>query len=155
MGKATSVNRQMLDAFNRAYAGRDLAALSRMIDDNATWSISGPVDLLEFCGTRHGKAAVLDMVGRLLPEFFAVTGLVQDSVVIDGDRAAILSRMSGRRNDGRAISYRVAQFIRFVSGKITDYCSVIDSFDAAEQVLGHRIELDGIRRADAGGLIAI
>jgi predicted ester cyclase len=80
---------------------------------------------------------------------------VQDSVVIDGDRAAILSRMSGRRNDGRAISYRVAQFIRFVSGKITDYCSVIDSFDAAEQVLGHRIELDGIKRADGGNLIAI
>jgi ketosteroid isomerase-like protein len=145
----------MLDAFNRAYTGRDLAALSRMIDDNVTWSISGPVDLLEFCGARHGKTAVLDMVGRLLPEFFAVTGLVQDSVVIDGDRAAILSRMSGRRNDGRAISYRVAQFIRFAGGKITDYCSVIDSFDAAEQVLGHRIELDGVSRAEAGDLIAI
>ena len=65
MGTASPVNRQMLDAFNRAYAARDLAALARMIDDNATWSISGPVDLLEFCGTRHGNAAVLDMVGRL------------------------------------------------------------------------------------------
>jgi ketosteroid isomerase-like protein len=155
MGTVSPVNRQLLDAFNRAYTARDLAALSRMIDDNATWSISGPVDLLEFCGTRHGKAAVLDMVGRLLPEFFAATGLVEDSVVIDGDRAAILSRMSGKRNDGRAISYRVAQFIRFAGGKIADYCSVIDSFDAAEQMLGHRIELDGVHRAEAGDLIAI
>jgi ketosteroid isomerase-like protein len=155
MGTAAPVNRQIIDAFNRAYATRDLAALSRIVDDNATWSISGPVDLLEFCGTRHGKAAVLDMIGRLLPEFFAATGLVQDSVVIEGDRAAVLSRMSGRRHDGRAISYRVAQFIRFGNGKVTDYCSVIDSFDAAEQVLGHRIELDGARRAEPGDLIAI
>jgi ketosteroid isomerase-like protein len=155
MGTASSVNRQTLDAFNRAYAERDLVALSRMVDDNATWSISGPVELLEFCGTRHGKAAVLDMVGRLVPELFVVTGFVQDSVVIDGDRAATLSRLSGRRGDGRAISYRVAQFIRFHHNKVTDYCSVIDSFDAAEQVLGHRIELDGVKRAAAGDLIAI
>jgi ketosteroid isomerase-like protein len=155
MGTAAPVNRQMLDAFNRAYTARDLEALSRMIDDNATWSISGPVELLEFCGTRHGKAAVLDMVGRLLPEFFAVTGLMQESVVIDGDRAATLSRLSGRRNDGRAISYRIAQFIRFCDGKVTDYCSVIDSFDAAEQVLGHRIELDGIARPGVGDMVAV
>jgi ketosteroid isomerase-like protein len=90
-----------------------------------------------------------------VPGLFVITGFTQDSVLIDGDRAATLSRLSGRRNDGRAISYRVAQFIRFGNGKITDYCSVIDSFDAAEQVLGHRIELDGVRRADAGDLIAI
>jgi ketosteroid isomerase-like protein len=155
MGTASSVNRQTLDAFNRAYAARDLATLSRVIDDDATWSISGPVDLLEFCGTRHGKAAVLDMIGRLVPGLFTITGFVQDSVVLDGDRAATLSRLSGRRSDGRAISYRVAQFIRFCGGKVTDYCSVIDSFDAAEQVLGHRIELDGVSRAEAGDLIAI
>lgn len=155
MGTVAPVNRQMLDAFNRAYTARDLEALSRMIDDNATWSISGPVELLEFCGTRHGKAAVLDMVGRLLPEFFAVTGLMQESVVIDGDRAATLSRLSGRRNDGRAISYRVAQFIRFCNGKVTDYCSVIDSFDAAEQVLGHRIELDGVARPGVGDMVVV
>lgn len=155
MGTAAPVNRQMLDAFNRAYAARDLAALSRFIDDNATWSISGPVELLQYCGTRHGKAAVLHMVGSLVPELFEVTGFVQDSVVIDGDRAATLSRLSGRRRDGRAISYRVAQFIRFRDGKVFEYSSVIDSFDAAEQVLGHRIELDGVNRADAGDLIAI
>jgi ketosteroid isomerase-like protein len=155
MGTASPVNRQTLDAFNRAYAARDLATLSQVIDDNATWSISGPVDLLEFCGTRHGKAAVLDMVGRLVPGLFTITGFVQDSVVLDGDRAATLSRLSGRRSDGRAISYRVAQFIRFCGGKVTDYCSVIDSFDAAEQVLGHRIELDGVGNSDAGDLIAI
>jgi hypothetical protein len=31
--------------------------------------------------------------------------------------------------------------MRFRDRKIVEYCSVIDSFDAAEQVLGHSIEL--------------
>ena len=141
MGSAAPVNRHTVDAFNRAYAARDLVALSRLIDDNATWTINGPVELLQFCGTRRGKAAVLDMVGRLVPELFIITGFVQDSVVLDGDRAATLNRLSGRRTDGRAISYRVAQFIRFNDGKVAEYCSVIDSFDAAVQVLGHAIFL--------------
>lgn len=155
MGTTPPVNRQMLDAFNRAYAAHDPVALAGLIDDNATWSISGPVELLQFCGTRHGKAAVLDMVGRQMPALFVVSGLVQDSVVIDGDRAATLSRLSGHHSNGRAISFRIAQFIRFRDGKVIDYCSVIDSFDAAEQLLGHRIELDGFTRAVAGDLIAI
>jgi ketosteroid isomerase-like protein len=155
MGTASPVNRQTLDAFNRAYAAHDPVALAGLIDDNATWSISGPVELLQFCGTHHGKAAVLDMVGRLMPALFVVTGLVQDSVVLEGDRAATLSRLSGRHSNGRAISFRIAQFIRFRAGKVIDYCSVLDSFDAAEQLLGHRIELDGIKHAEAGDLIAI
>jgi ketosteroid isomerase-like protein len=155
MGRAIPVNRQILDAFNQAYAARDLAALSHLIDDDATWTINGPVELLQFCGTRHGKIAVLDMVGRLVPEFFVVTAFVQDSVVIDGDRAATLSRLSGRRGDGRAISYRVAQFIRFNDGKVAEYCSVIDSFDAAEQVLGHSISLAERKPVGDGNCVAI
>jgi ketosteroid isomerase-like protein len=155
MGRAIPVNRQILDTFNEAYAARDLAALSRLIDDDATWTISGPVELLRFCGTRHGKAAVLDMVGRLVPELFVITGFIQDSVVLDGDRAATLNRLYGRRADGRAISYRVAQFIRFNDGKVAEYCSVIDSFDAAEQVLGHSISLMERKPVGDGTCVAI
>jgi len=155
MGRATPVNRQTLDAFNQAYAARDLAALSHLIDDDARWTINGPVELLQFCGTRHGKAAVLDMVGRLVPELFVITGFVQDSVVLDGDRAATLNRLSGRRADGRAISYRVAQFIRFKDAKVAEYCSVIDSFDAAEQVLGHSISLVERKPVGDGTCVAV
>ena len=38
--------------------------------DDVEWTISGPVDVLLFCGTRRGKAAVLDMMERLVPLVF-------------------------------------------------------------------------------------
>ena len=82
------------------------------------WSISGPVDVLPFCGTRHGKAAVLDMVGRLFPEVFRIFSLVPDAILVDGDQAAILSRLSGQNGGDRVISYRLAHFVRFRAGKI-------------------------------------
>jgi ketosteroid isomerase-like protein len=141
LAAAPSVNHKLLEAFYQAYASRDVHRLAPLLDDDATWTINGPVELLQFCGSRRGKQAVLDMVGRLVPEIFRITGFVPESVLLDGDRAATLSRLSGRRvEDGRVISYRVAQFLRFRNGKVIDYRSVIDSFDAAEQVLGRRFE---------------
>lgn len=140
--KSFNRNRAVLDAFYRAYTARDVGKLGPLIDDDATWTINGPVDILQFCGTRHGKQAVLDMVSRQVPKVFEITGFAPEVIMLDGDRAATLNRLSGsRKDDGRPISYRVAQFITFRNGKIMDYCSVIDSFDAAEQVLGHRIEM--------------
>ena len=54
---------------------------------------------------------------------------------------------------GRTVSYRSAQFILARDGKIVDFRGLIDSFDAAEQVLGlacdaaiaSRFELDRFR----------
>jgi hypothetical protein len=37
------------------------------------------------------------------------------------------------------VSYSNAQFMRFRSGKLFEFRAVIDTFDAAEQVLGHPI----------------
>jgi|SRR3954452_20105339 ketosteroid isomerase-like protein len=137
------VNRKILEAFYEAYASRDVHKLAPLLDDDCTWTINGPVELLHFCGSRRGKQAVLDMVGRLVPEIFRITGFVPESVLLDGDRAATLSRLSAKRvKDGRVISYRVAQFLRFRNRKVVDYRSVIDSFDAAEQVLGRRFECE-------------
>ena len=44
-------------------------------------------------------------------------------------------------DDGRSISYRVANFFRFQDGKVIENVSLMDSFDAAEQLLGHAIEV--------------
>src|SRR4029078_3381799 len=126
------------------------------LDDNVQWTISGPVELLPYCGTRHGQTAVLDMIGRQVPELFRITSFVPETLLVDGDRAATLNRLSGRRaEDGRAISYRAAQFVRFKDGKVVEYCSVIDSFDAAEQVLGHSISLVERKSVGEGTCVAI
>ena len=45
-----------------------------------------------------------------------------------------------------AISYRIAHFIQFRNEKVVDYISIIDSFDAVEQMLGYSLDAyDGYR----------
>ncbi len=146
VAKPKPVSRALAQAFYEAYADCDAAKVEPFLDDDVHWTISGPVELLPYCGTRHGKNAVLHMIRCLVPAVFHVTSFVPDVLLVDGDRVATLNRLSGNRaEDGRAISYRVAQFLRFNDDKVVEYCAVIDSFDAAEQVLGHRLDV-GIHR---------
>jgi ketosteroid isomerase-like protein len=148
------VSRSVVEAFYKAYASRDAAKVGQFLADNVEWTISGPVDLLPFCGTRHGKAAVLDFIDRLVPEVFRVFSFVPDVILIDGERVATLNRLSARATDGRIISYRLAHFMRFEDGKVVENVSLIDSFDAVEQVLGHPLNIPE-RPAHANNLIAI
>jgi hypothetical protein len=37
----------------------------------------------------------------------------------------------------RVVSYRCAQLLRFRDNKLVEFRALIDSFDAAEQMLGH------------------
>jgi len=57
---------------------------------------------------------------------------------------------------GRIISYHQAQFLQFRNQKIIEYRAIIDSFDAAEQMMGHPITLsDAPRVFDRGERIAV
>lgn len=152
----SAVTRTVVEAFYHAYAGGDGEKIAVFLDDEVEWTISGPVDLLPFCGTRQGKAAVLDLIERLVPEVFRIFSFVSDTIVVDGDRVATLNRLSARRgDDGRVISYRLAHFVRFRDGKIVEYLSLIDSFDAVEQVLGHPLSVRGAQVADEGDMVAV
>jgi ketosteroid isomerase-like protein len=136
------VNRTVVEAFYRAFASRDPAEIARFIDDDAKWVTVGPIDLLQFCGERHGKKAILDLFQRVGPACLEITSLVPEIMLVDSDRAATLSRLTGRQGaTGRIISYRCAQFLEFRRDKVIDFRSLIDSFDAAEQMLGHHIDL--------------
>ena len=59
-------------------------------------------------------------------------------------------------HDGRVISYRLAHFIAFRDGKVVENLSLIDSFDAVEQVLGHPLAPHGRHKsAGTGDLVAV
>jgi ketosteroid isomerase-like protein len=132
------VPRAVVEGFYKALAVCDMQALSPYLDDDVVWTISGPVDILQFCGRRSGKAVVLKLLDRDIPLLLEKRRLIPQAMLIDGDRAAVLGKlMATRRDIGHAISYRIAQFVQFRDGKVTDYVSIIDSFDAVEQVLGH------------------
>ena len=135
-----AVPRAVVEAFYKAYAARDAEKVAEFLDDNVEWTISGPVDVLPFCGQRHGKAAVVELISQGVPAVFEIFSFISDSMVIDGDQVATLNRLAARRTDnGRVISYRLAHFMRFRDGKVIENLSLLDSFDAAEQVLGHSL----------------
>lgn len=151
-----SVPRALVEAFYKAYATRDLERTAAFIEDDVNWTISGPVDLLAFCGIRRGKAAVLDMMRRQVAEVFDVYSFVTDTMLIEADRVATFNRLSARMGeDGRVISYRLAHFLRFRDGKVVENLSLIDSFDAAEQVLGHPLAGQSDEPAENDNLVAV
>lgn len=155
-----AVTRRLVDDFYEAYASQNTERLAAVLHDDVTWTISGPVDVLAYCGVHRGKAAVVLLADQLVPKVYRVVSVSRDSTLIDGDRAATLNRISGRRcADGRVMSYRLAHFLRFRDGKLIENVSIIDSFDAAEQMLGHRLdvhdEAKDETKADSGDLVVV
>jgi len=152
---ADPVTRAVVEAFYRAYAAHDAAKVAEFLDDDVEWTISGPVDVLPFCGTRHGKAAVLDLIERKVTEVFRVVSFVPDAMLVDGNQVATLIRLSARSSDGRTISYRLTHFIRFRAGKVIRNLSIIDSYDAVEQVIGHSLSVHDSQMLAEGCLVAV
>ena len=150
------VARGVVEDFYRALANRHMKTLAGYLDDAVTWTISGPVDILPFCGRRVGKAVVMKLLDRDIPTFLTGRRFIPNTMLVDGDSAAVLGKlMATMRDGGRVISYRIAHFIRFRNDKVVEYNSIIDSFDAAEQVLGHSFNVHDDYSVDRGGLVAV
>jgi ketosteroid isomerase-like protein len=150
LGMTKPVSRTVVEGFYKALASSDFSALEPYLDDDVVWTISGSVDVLPFCGPRRGKELVLKLLGRDIPLLLEKRRLVPNAMLVDGDRAAVFGKLTATRRDlGHAISYRIAQFIRFEHEQVVEYVSIIDSFDAVEQVLGHQIVLTNGARSDA------
>lgn len=141
------ISRAAVEEFYAAYAVRDMAKIAAFLHDDVYWTVSGPIDLLSFCGERHSKAEVIRMLENVIPTLFRRRSFEPDRMVVDGNDAAVLAVLSATKFDGRTVRYRVAHFLRFRDGKIAQFSSVIDSFNAVEQMLGHAIDLT----AGAGG----
>jgi ketosteroid isomerase-like protein len=141
---ANPVSRTALEAtfqaFFDAYAVRDAQKVAPFLHEDVEWTISGPVDVLPFCGVHRGRANVVDLIARRVPAVLRVFSSVPEATLFDGDQVAMLTRLSARRaGDGRVISHRVANFFRFRDGKLAQNLSLLDSFDAVEQVIGHSL----------------
>jgi ketosteroid isomerase-like protein len=139
---STGITRERVKGYFEACISRNPARIGSYLDDDVTWSCFGPIDLLEFCGQRRGKAVVVDAIVRLAPAVIRATGMELEEVVIEDDRVATFMRISAvHLATGRTVSYRCAQFMRFRNDKLVEFRALIDSLDAAEQVLGHPIEV--------------
>jgi ketosteroid isomerase-like protein len=97
----------------------------------------------------------MNLLMRDSPAFLSDRRFVPTAMLVDGDRAAVLARLTGtKREDGHAISYRIAHFIKFRDEKVVEYVSIIDSFDAVEQMLGYNLETHDGHRAE-GDIVTI
>jgi ketosteroid isomerase-like protein len=154
--EADAVPRAVVDGFYRALADRDMDALARYLDDDVVWTIGGPIDILPFCGQRKGKALVMKLLDRDIPALLTGRRFVPNATLVDGDRAAVFGRLTAtKRVGGHAISYRIAHFMRFRDEKVIEYISIIDSFDAVEQMLGRSLDVHDHHAAPAGDLVSL
>jgi len=135
------VPRSVVDAFYQAYISRDPEQIGAMLDDDVEWHVAGPVEVMQVCGYWRGKAAVIDRFARI-PQIIDFKRLDTEFLLMDGDCSAFFGRItSTQRESGRLISHRVAHVVRYRDGKVVYFRVINDSLDAAEQFIGHRINL--------------
>ena len=140
MGAA--ISRKTVTDFYAALASRDADRIASFVAEQVDWLIIGPVEFLHFCGQRRTRAEVHEVFARLVPEILDVTSYDQDYVLVDGDLVAALGRLTAtQRRTRRVVSFRLAHFMRFRDDKIVEYRSLIDTLDAAEQMLGREVDL--------------
>ena len=119
-----------------AYAGGDRARVAAMIDDDVDWVIYGPVQVFDFVGARHGKAAVLEALAAIAAGY-AVERYQPEIILVDGERAAVMANVAFvQRATGRTLSFRNADFLRFRDGRLVEFREFSDTFDVVEQALG-------------------
>jgi ketosteroid isomerase-like protein len=131
--------RQRVMDFYVAMNTRDPARIGDWLTDDVDWFIFAPVEVFPMAGHRRGREAVVQRF-RELPKTMDVRKYEHDAILVDGDSAATLNRITYVQvSTGRTIRYRIAQFLRFRDGKVCEFRAIIDSLDAAEQYLGRAL----------------
>jgi len=151
-----AVARAAVEAFYRAYISRDPQRIGATLDDDVEWHVNGPSEVIKICGFWRGKAAVVDRFSGLVPQVIAFKSLEIEHLLVDGDSSAMFGRITTQhRESGRVISHRVSHIVRYRDGKVVYFRVVNDTFDAAEQFLGHRLNVEDAPPIAEGDLIAI
>lgn len=128
--------------FYRAYLSRDRDLLDAILDDDVDWLLAGPAEQFDLYGSRRGKAAAIELVTRIMPCFFYLADFEIDHLLVHGERVASYGHVRARQRDtGRSLRFRAAHFLRFRDGKLVSFRGIADTFDAAQQVVGHPIDV--------------
>jgi Ketosteroid isomerase-related protein len=124
-----------------AYGRRDFDRVAALLHDDIDWVIYSPVSVFPFAGPRHGRAAVLQALGGIA-EQYVLESYVPEIMIVDGDRAAVMSDVSFKqRATDRIMRFRIANFLRFQDARVIEFREFANSFDVVEQVLGRELKL--------------
>jgi uncharacterized protein len=102
-----------VEAFT-AYATRDLARLSRLLDEDVTWHTPGN-SLLS--GDHHGRAAVMEYLGTALDLTGDTQRMQPVDMLVGQDHVAALTDLTGERG-GLTLNDRAIQLLAFRDGRI-------------------------------------
>jgi ketosteroid isomerase-like protein len=131
-----------VSAFYRAYITRNPGLLDAVLDDAVEWTLTGPAEQFDIYGSRRGKQAVIELVTRIMPCFFQITDFEFEHLLLQSEQVAAYGLVRARQRDtGRSLCFRGAHFLRFRNGKLTMFRSFADTFDVAQQVVGHPIDV--------------
>ncbi len=134
---ARAVIEDIQDAFRRG----DYARIAARYDDEIDWLFHGPPGVFPEIGRRLGKVAVFKALEALNLHYRFVSHVTEWLVADDDHAASIADVTLMQRSSDRTIRCRVASFQRIRDGRVIEYRGFMDSFDAAEQVLGREFAL--------------
>lgn len=133
---------QWLVTFYHAYIGRDSALLDAILHEDIDWLLAGPSEQIDYYGYRRGKAAAIEVVTRIMPCFLHLTDFEIEHLTVQPERAALYGNLRARQRDtARSLCFRCAHFLRVRDGRIVSVRGIADTFDIAEQLVGHRIDI--------------
>jgi len=112
--------------------------LNALADDIEFISYS-PIEVFPCFGHRRGKAAMAEVMRQAHREFEFVS-CEPILMVLGADCVAVILFIRVvHRMTGRSVQQAMAHFIRLRDDKIVELRQFMDSFDAAEQVLGRKL----------------
>ena len=136
-GDTRATVRELYDAYGR----RDFDRVAALIHDDIDWVIYQPVGVFPFAGARSGRTAVLQAL-RGIAEQYTLQSYVPEIMIVDGERAAVLSDVSFiQRATNRTLRFRIANFLRIKDGRVIEFREFANSFDVVEQALGRELPL--------------
>lgn len=139
--------RAVVSAYYAAVGTADLDRVVALLADDIDWISYGPMHVFPFAGPRRGRQAVADNY-RVVFESVEIRRYGPEEMVVENDRAAaIVASTVCNRRSGAVVSHRMAHFLRVEHGKLIRFRGFTDTFDLAEQVLGHPLDVSRPRNA--------
>lgn len=138
----TVLSRERVHAIYDAFSQGRLDLLVDAFDPDVDFLSHAPTEVFPYLGRRRGRDEVLAAIAQLHREV-EVLSFVPVTTLIDGDDAALsVAVLIRHRQSGRLANFLAAHFMRFRNNRISQYCAIVDSLEAIEQLLATRVALD-------------
>jgi ketosteroid isomerase-like protein len=133
--------RAVIMEISDAFCKNDYPRMAALYHDDIDWLFHGPKSIFPEAGHRRGKVEVFKTLAAL-NTLYRFERYVVEHLSAEGDWAAGVADVKlVQRTTGRVIQCKIASFHRVGGGQVVEYRGFTDSFDAAEQVIGHEFPL--------------